>query len=480
MRTAAGWAGVLLALAAAGWAAEKRDEPKAPAAPAREVRKDGKPDLPKPAASRKPARETKAARPASSPSSRKSSQQKLSPASRARASAGAAARPTTSTASAGARSSRPRAETASAAAADGPESRRAFPYDPYDLSLYFKRRWDALMMVISPEAELRYRADSARGRAQALTRMYGRFSAQVEDRQRGIRNATVALYLLGRARREPAYMGSPITAPHMLAIRSALKSEASGLEARLGALDGLREELNRAAARSDELAQLLRRGAPVSRAEIVPEKDGGTRRAPGVTRSVAEQVQEANRSVLDERRPGTAALLTALAMEQMAREARGRQTLQAFAPPPPQPAAMFTDYVPADTPLPRESGPGRSAPPDPKLERPETRGVEVVADAGAAIHAAAAGTVGFAGPFRGYGTLVIVEHEGGLFSVYGHLGGVDVEGGQRVSRGQRIGTAGSLDSAARPGAYFEVRKGEAVVAPSTLLGDSTAEKALLR
>ena len=58
------------------------------------------------------------------------------------------------------------------------------------------------------------------------------------------------------------------------------------------------------------------------------------------------------------------------------------------------------------------------------------------------------GTVAFADPFTGYGNLVIIDHGDGAYSLYGHLGAIDVARGDRVEA-QR---AASAPRAATPAA----------------------------
>ena len=69
-------------------------------------------------------------------------------------------------------------------------------------------------------------------------------------------------------------------------------------------------------------------------------------------------------------------------------------------------------------------------------------GIEIKAAEGAPARAVHGGTVAFAEPFAGYGTLVIVDHGGGAFTMYGHLGDVRVARGDRVQRNGIIGTVG--------------------------------------
>jgi len=86
-------------------------------------------------------------------------------------------------------------------------------------------------------------------------------------------------------------------------------------------------------------------------------------------------------------------------------------------------------------------------------------GVEFDAPLGAAIEAVAAGQVRFAGWFRGYGKLVILDHGDEYFTISGHLADIRVEVGDEVESRGVIGTVGDTGSLSGPRLYFEVRKG---------------------
>ena len=62
----------------------------------------------------------------------------------------------------------------------------------------------------------------------------------------------------------------------------------------------------------------------------------------------------------------------------------------------------------------------------------------------------------FAGPFTGFGNLVIVDHGSNTFTLYGQLGAVNVAQGAKVDRGEPLGTAGRV-LVGIPGVYFEMR-----------------------
>ena len=85
-------------------------------------------------------------------------------------------------------------------------------------------------------------------------------------------------------------------------------------------------------------------------------------------------------------------------------------------------------------------------------------GVDFGADYGALIAAADRGTVIFAGWYGGYGNAVIVDHGGGITTLYGHTSEVYVSEGQTVQRGQAIAAVGSTGFSTGPHLHFEVRR----------------------
>ena len=84
-------------------------------------------------------------------------------------------------------------------------------------------------------------------------------------------------------------------------------------------------------------------------------------------------------------------------------------------------------------------------------------GVEIALADGAAVSAVHGGDVAFAGPFTGFGHLIIVQHGPETFSLYGHLRVGHVGKGERVTAGQVIGRAGSPPGARDSRLYFELR-----------------------
>jgi murein DD-endopeptidase MepM/ murein hydrolase activator NlpD len=96
-------------------------------------------------------------------------------------------------------------------------------------------------------------------------------------------------------------------------------------------------------------------------------------------------------------------------------------------------------------------------------------GVEFSNPSGTPVHAAAEGTVIFAGPDREaayapwgdfYGNLVVIEHADDLFTLYAHLSRIDVLVNQEVFAGEKIGEVGRTGGAIGSHLHFEVRRGD--------------------
>jgi septal ring factor EnvC (AmiA/AmiB activator) len=85
-------------------------------------------------------------------------------------------------------------------------------------------------------------------------------------------------------------------------------------------------------------------------------------------------------------------------------------------------------------------------------------GIEIEATRGTPVHAVADGRVLFAGWFRGYGQIVIIDHGERSVTVSGYLDEIAVGAGDGVRRGQAIGAVGETGSLGGPGLYFEIRR----------------------
>jgi murein DD-endopeptidase MepM/ murein hydrolase activator NlpD len=85
-------------------------------------------------------------------------------------------------------------------------------------------------------------------------------------------------------------------------------------------------------------------------------------------------------------------------------------------------------------------------------------GVNIGADQGANVRAAAAGEVVYAGSdVKGFGNVVLIKHPDGWVTAYAHLGGIGVRIRDHVEQGQTIGTVGKSGGVDQPQLHFEAR-----------------------
>lgn len=85
------------------------------------------------------------------------------------------------------------------------------------------------------------------------------------------------------------------------------------------------------------------------------------------------------------------------------------------------------------------------------------QGIDIAADVGTPIHAAAGGVVEYAGwNSGGYGNMVEIRHSDGSMTRYAHMNAIYVQEGARVSQSEQIGEMGSTGYSTGPHLHFEV------------------------
>lgn len=84
-------------------------------------------------------------------------------------------------------------------------------------------------------------------------------------------------------------------------------------------------------------------------------------------------------------------------------------------------------------------------------------GIDIKADRGAKVQAVFAGHILYAGWFKGYGNMIIINHGDNYYTVYAHLEALLKTRGDYVNTGDDIATVGDTGSMFGPRLYFEVR-----------------------
>lgn len=102
-------------------------------------------------------------------------------------------------------------------------------------------------------------------------------------------------------------------------------------------------------------------------------------------------------------------------------------------------------------------------------------GINIATTMDAPIHAAASGSVTYAGDeLKGYGNLVLVKHSGGFTTAYAHADRLVVSRGDFVAKGQVIGYSGQTGDVASPQLHFEIRSATTPVNPRSYLSTASA------
>jgi murein DD-endopeptidase MepM/ murein hydrolase activator NlpD len=97
-------------------------------------------------------------------------------------------------------------------------------------------------------------------------------------------------------------------------------------------------------------------------------------------------------------------------------------------------------------------------------------GINIAAPRGTGVRSSETGVVAYVGnELKGFGNLILIKHQGGFVTAYGHMEKTLVKRGQTVKKGQTIGTIGSSGNVQSPQVHFEIRKNGKAVNPTQYL-----------
>ncbi|HDQ25227.1 MAG TPA: M23 family metallopeptidase [bacterium] len=96
------------------------------------------------------------------------------------------------------------------------------------------------------------------------------------------------------------------------------------------------------------------------------------------------------------------------------------------------------------------------------------KGIDIAARTGTNVRAANSGTVATGSSTKAYGNIAIIDHGGGVYSLYYHMHRVFVRKGDRVSKGDVIGTVGSTGISTGPHLHWQVNIFKVPVNPNDL------------
>lgn len=107
-------------------------------------------------------------------------------------------------------------------------------------------------------------------------------------------------------------------------------------------------------------------------------------------------------------------------------------------------------------------------------------GIDISSAYGAPIYSAAYGRVTYSGYYSGYGYAVIIDHENGLSTLYGHCSSLVAKEGEIVRKGQLIARIGSTGISTGPHLHYEVHAAGTAIDPVAYLDDASPRVAMLK
>jgi septal ring factor EnvC (AmiA/AmiB activator) len=319
------------------------------------------------------------------------------------------------------------------------------------------RRWAAALAARIQESEADIQA--AQARIAIVARLQRVQNARLAEKQQPIVRLTAALQILARRPTALALVqpGSISDAVHMRAVLSTvmpvIQERTAGLRAELARSRQLRVAAEQAASSlRDSRSQLASRQQELRRMETAKRLASRDYEAnAGLEADRAVALGEQARDIVD-------------LMDQLAVASDVRSELSALPGPVPRPqqpnsAGMpVLEKVTSNTGLPPYRLPVVGTLVTGMGELSESgvraRGLTLATQPGAQVVAPTAGRVAYAGPYRGYGQIVIIDHGQGWTTLITGLNHLSVNVGAGVGQGDPIGTAG----APRPTVTIELRR----------------------
>lgn len=303
------------------------------------------------------------------------------------------------------------------------------------------RRLEVVRQIKTEElSRLNVEANATASELEETTTRIDALEVQEEAERPDLRLRLVDIYKLGRAR----YLRLLLSTADVRQIGRASRM--------VGAL--AQADRRRVAAHQQTLDSLktARRDLEIRNRRLLALR-GDAERAEGAA-ALAAGAHAARVREIDQRRDLNAQLAGELqgAQQKLQATLRDLAAGAVVSEPPPLPFRAFRGALdwPVSGNLRRRFGTG------PTPRSTPSNGIEIAAGEGTAVQAVHEGVVVFSDPFTGFGNLVIVDHGGQTFSLYGDLFDVAVKRGARIERGQTVGAVGAAP-AAPPGLYFELR-----------------------
>lgn len=240
--------------------------------------------------------------------------------------------------------------------------------------------------------------------------------------------------------------------PELRARADSLSRELADLATLRTELAGRRTELGAAqaalASKRTEIATLVQRREALARRTLAEREQVEARlaRLAGRATDLKELIErlEADRKAEAEKRRAAEEARRAFAEVERERRARDQVAALKRAPTPPKSNGLLLPSGDVLTRYGEADGFGGTS-----------RGISYRARAGGAVVAPADGEILFAGPFKGYGLILIVQHTDGYHSLLAGLGRIDAQAGQRVLMGEPLG---AMADSGDPTLYFELRR----------------------